>query len=173
MAKKKAVFIISPYDFRDEELFEPKKVLEAEGISVTIASTTLEACLGKLGGEVVPDVLLSAVVVADYDAIVFIGGPGCLCYWDDPIAHVLVNDTVIADKVLGAICSAPVTLANAGVLKGKRATCYKGDQSRLEDKDVLYTGDRVTFDGNIITANGPDSSTQFGHSLVKGLLVLP
>ncbi|MCD6082498.1 DJ-1/PfpI family protein, partial [Candidatus Aerophobetes bacterium] len=115
---KKAVMIIAEKNFRDEELFEPKKILEAEGVKVIVASTSFNTARGMLGGKVKPDMLLSEIKVDDYDAIIFVGGSGASQYWNDSLAHNIAKEAVEKNKVLGAICIAPVTLANAGVLTG-------------------------------------------------------
>ncbi|RLE07865.1 hypothetical protein DRJ00_07325, partial [Candidatus Aerophobetes bacterium] len=46
---KKAVMVIAEKNFRDEELFEPKKILEAEGVKVIVASTSFNIARGMLG----------------------------------------------------------------------------------------------------------------------------
>ena len=57
------------------------------------------------------------------------------------------------NKIVCAICLAPVILANAGVLKNKRATVSGNEARTIESKGAHYTGPGVTVDGNIITAN--------------------
>ena len=161
--------IIAPVDFRDEELFEPKSVLEQEGVDVKIASTITAKCIGMLGGSIIPDIVYTNVKAEDFDGIVFVGGKGATHYWNDPIAHKLVKDAVSLNKLIGAICIAPVTLANAGILRGKKVTAWKTEEHKLSDKGALYTGSRVEYDGKIITANGPTSATQFARSIIKGL----
>jgi protease I len=169
MATKKAVLIIAERDFRDEELFQPKAVLERSGVKVDIASTTTGKARGKLGATVVPDKLVSDINIADYDVIAFIGGPGSAQYWDDPAAHKLVQEAVASGKIVAAICAAPVTLANAGVLADKNATCFPSESQALRDNGANYTARPVEVDGNIITADGPSSARAFGEALVKRL----
>jgi len=60
-------------------------------------------------------------------------------------------------EVLGAICIAPVTLAKAGVLEGKRATVWKSEGETLKEHGADYTGASMEADGKIITADGPHS----------------
>jgi protease I len=72
-------------------------------------------------------------------------------------------------KVLGAICLAPVILANAGVLRNRRATVAGTEARTIEAAGATYTGPGVTVDENIVTANGPKSSTAFGQR-INGLL---
>ena len=73
---KKVVMIIAEKNFRDEELLEPKKILEEEGASVTVASTTLRTATGMFGAKATPDILLSELKMDEYDAIIFVGGAG-------------------------------------------------------------------------------------------------
>ncbi|MCM8770791.1 MAG: DJ-1/PfpI family protein [Candidatus Omnitrophica bacterium] len=164
---KKVVMIIAPEGFRDEELLEPKKILEEAGISVTVASTTTSRAKGMLGAIVSPDVTLTQVKVDDFDAVIFVGGVGASQYWDDPLAHRIAQEIIAQDKVLGAICIAPVTLANAGLLKGKRATVWSSEAGQLKRQGALYTGKAVEEDGKIVTASGPTAAKEFGQTILK------
>jgi len=170
---KKVLMIIAERNFRDEELLEPKKILEDREIKVTIASTSLQNARGMLGATVKPDILLSSVKVQDYDVIIFVGGSGASQYWNDPPAHSIAQKAVQKGKILCAICIAPVTLANAGVLSGKKATVFSSEISKLETKGATYTGKPVQVEGKIITGEGPQSAEQFGEAIVKVLENLP
>ena len=173
LKEKKALMIIAERNFRDEELLEPKKILEDREIKVTIASTSLQDSRGMLGATVKPDILLSSVKVQDYDVIIFVGGGGASQYWNDPLAHSIAQKVVQKGKILGAICIAPVTLANAGVLSGKKATVFSSEISKLETKGATYTKKPVQVEGKIITGEGPQSAEQFGEAIVKVLENLP
>jgi protease I len=170
-ASKKAVMIIANQGFQDDEFAKPKGVLEANGIKVTVASNSLTQAVGMNGSTVKPDMLMQDIRVTDYDIIVFVGGMGATVYLDDPIAQKIAQDAVNAKKVVGAICIAPVCLAKAGVLKGKRATTYPVEENirLLSSSGGNYTAQPVEKDGNIITANGPDSAKEFGEALVAAL----
>ena len=122
-----------------------------------------------LGKSITPHIMITDVKAEDYDAIIFVGGKGATCYWDDPLAHKIIHNTVQLNKIIAAICIAPVTLANAGVLRGKKATVWKTEENKLTAKGAIYTGNRVEYDGKIITANGPTSATQFARSVIKEL----
>jgi len=164
----KALFIVAPNNFKDEEYFTPKEVLEENSIKVVTCSLKPEA-VSINGKKVKADVLLDKAT-SDYDAIVFIGGAGASIYFDNTKAHNLAKEFYKKGKIVAAICIAPVTLANAGVLEGKRATVWNGDYvSKLEDKGATYTGEDVTVDGNIITANGPGAAEEFGNAIVEKL----
>jgi len=168
-AMKKAVMVIAQNDFRDEELLEPKEILERNGIEVKIASTTLNQVKGVLGAKVKPDLLITDIEINDFAAIVFVGGGGSSQYWDDPVAHKLAQDAINTNRIVAAICIAPVTLARAGILKGKRATVWSSEAGQLEINGANYTARPVEKDGNIITASGPTQALEFGVELVKAL----
>lgn len=165
----KILAIIAGKDFRDEELFIPEKIFKENGFKLVVASSSLSPSRGMLGAEVRPDILLEAVNVDDYDAIIFIGGIGASEYWNNPIAHKLTQDADKKNKVLAAICFAPVTLANAGVLSKKKATVWASEANKIIQMGAVYTGSAVEVDGNIITANSPSASPQFAWAIVDKL----
>jgi len=165
---KKVLMVIAPSNFRDPEYYEPKKVLEDSGIKVMTASTS-KTSKGIEGGIVKVDVLLKDAKAGDYDAVAFIGGPGSYQFHDDKTAQELAKETVSSGKVLGAICAGVGTIAKAGVLKDKKATCFSGIADIIKAGGAAYTGEGVTVDGNIITADGPRSAKAFGEALVKAL----
>jgi protease I len=164
---KKIVMIISHKDFRDEELTTPLQIFKKGGADVKIASSSLGMAQGKLGMSIKVDMLYSDIDAAEYDAVVFVGGPGSVQYWNDLTAHKIAKDAVDKGKVLAAICAAPATLANAGVLKGKRATCFPSEKDQLVAGQAKYTGKEVEVDGNIVTGDGPQSAKAFADAIVK------
>ena len=161
--------IIAPENFRDEELLHTREELERTGTKVTLASTKT-AAKGLLGARVTPDIKLDQVSLDDYDAVVFVGGPGASIYFDDKRALSISSEALGKGKKICAICIAPTILANAGVLKGKRATVWDGEYvKKIESKGATYTGKPVEVDGNIITANGPGAAREFGRAIAKEL----
>jgi len=166
---KKAVLIISPNNFRDEELFDTKEELESSGIETKIASKTTDTAKGMLGGTAKPDMTIDDISVSEYDAVVLIGGSGSSVYFNDAKVQLLVKEAFSKGKVVAAICIAPSTLANAGILKGKKATCYPSEGSNLKAKGAMYTASSVEIDGKIITANGPGAASAFGRAITAAL----
>jgi len=133
---KKVVMIIAEVGFRDEELRHPQDILEKNGIEVKIASTTTDYVKGMLGMKVRPDVIFKYLNPDDYDAIIFVGGGGATQYWDDPIAHKLAQEALSKNRIVAAICIAPVILARAGILKGKKATVFHTEADRSADSSA-------------------------------------
>ncbi len=70
-------------------------------------------------------------------------------------------------KLITAICAAPYVLGQAGVLKGKRATCFPGFEDKLTG--ATPTADKVVTDGNVITAKGMGAAFEFGIEIIKYL----
>jgi protease I len=169
LAGKRVVMIIAPQNFRDEELLEPKQILSEKGAEVKVASSSLETAGGMLGAEVSPDMLISDIKPDQWDAIVLIGGTGAIKYWDDSSIHSMLGEAVNQNKIVGAICIAPVTLANAGILSGKKAAVYSSEIQKLKVKGAVCTGKDVEKDGQIITASGPQAATEFGDAIAQAL----
>ncbi len=167
---KTVVLIIAEKIFRDEEYQVPKDILSKTGVNVITASTTIGEAVGKLGLKVKPDILISQIDIDKLDALIFIGGGGAEQYFHDPLAHRLAKEAIEKEKILGAICIAPVILANAGLLRGKRATVFPSGSESLKKGGATYTGGEVEIDGRLITGCGPEAATKFGEELVKMLL---
>lgn len=172
---KKVLMIVASRDFRDEEYFVPCEIFKKEGIEVETASNTLGIAYGKLGGEVLVDILLEKVKAEDYQAIVLVGGPGAQNYFEDSTVHQIVRMAIQKNLVLGAICIAPVILAKAKVLGGKKATVWTSplDKSAvryLEEGGAQYVAEKVVSDGKIITACGPEAAKEFAETIVQRIV---
>lgn len=163
------VMIIAPENFRDEEYFEPKQVFESAGYTVVTASAKTGNIQGSHGGTAVADILLQDVRASDFATVVFVGGSGSYVYDNDTDAHRIAKEFSKAGKLVNAICHAPIIVAKAGLLSGKNATVHSGDKDELVALGTHYTGESVKKDGNIITADGPHSATEFGEYIVQTL----
>jgi protease I len=165
---RQALIILAQQGFQDLEYAGTRRGLEDAGYSITLASTARGTCTGKFGGKEEALLALHEVSVEDFEKVAFIGGPGALALADSEDARRIARDTVSSGKVLGAICIAPTILARAGVLKGKHATVWdSGGEQRalLEEEGAFYTGEEVTMDGKVVTANGPKAAEEFGKVL--------
>jgi protease I len=162
---KPVLLIIAPERFRDEELFITKEELEEGSCKTVIASTITGRCPGSRGGFAISEVLIDSVNPGDYESVVYIGGGGSKLFFRNETALKIAREFYHQGKIIGAICLAPVILANAGILKGKKATVAGTESKTLEQMGAIYTGPGVTVDGNIVTANAPKASKLFGQTL--------
>jgi protease I len=169
LAGRNVLMVIAAKDFRDEEYEAPRKILEGQGATVTVASSSLDPARGMLGLVVRPQILVAAARADDCDAVIFVGGSGADAYWDSRPAHDLARSVVAAGKVVGAICIAPVTLANAGLLVGKRATVWPDCAPQLRRRGARIQDAPVVRDGRIVTANGPEAADAFGKEIVDAM----
>lgn len=174
LANKKVVMIVASENFRDEEYFVPKEVLAKRGVQVKTASNKLGIAKGAGGTEAKVDLLISDVKPVDFDAVVFIGGPGALQNLDNEVSYNLAKATIEQGKILAAICISPVILAKAGVLSGKKATVWSSPLDRkpvkiLEENGARYVGGKVVIEDKIITANGPLAAQEFGEAIIKAI----
>jgi protease I len=167
---KKALMVIAPENFRDEELFDTRRELEKAGIEVKVASIKKGKIKGMLGATVTPDLTLDEVEAKNWDAVVFVGGVGCQVYFDDDRVLSLAKEAAQLGKKVCAICIAPVILANAGLLENRKATVWDGPFRRmLEEKGAKFVDKDVVVDGNFITANGPSAAVKFGQTIAREL----
>ncbi|MBN2202742.1 MAG: DJ-1/PfpI family protein [Candidatus Aenigmarchaeota archaeon] len=165
---KKVLMIIAPSDFRDEEYFDTRKVLEEFGFDVKVANSTGQPSKSKFGKIVSPDSNFYEVDSNIYDAIIFVGGMGSAQYFGNNRALELARHFNEDGKIVAAICIAPSILANAGILVGRRATAFPSERDNINAVST-YTGNDVEVDNNIITANGPKAAIEFGKKIAEAL----
>lgn len=163
------LMVVAQREFRDEEFVEPKHALEAAGHRVVIGSQLAGPCRGMKGSAVRATVALCEARVDRYDGAVFAGGEGARSLFDDRSAHRIAMELSRAGKVLGAICLAPVILARAGVLVGKRATAFPSELESLRARHALARHQEVVIDGKLVTASSAAHAKAFGAALVQVL----
>jgi protease I len=139
--------------YRERNNDKSEHVLEDSGATISFASWHLDEVPDWSGKAppLKPNVLVSDVEAADFDAIIFECGQPL--GEDDPQAVRLAREAVEQNKVLAAICMMPVLLASAGVLAGKRAACNDGFAGTLKAGGAIPSSTTIERDGNIITAS--------------------
>jgi len=167
----RALFIIAQHDFQDHELMDSKEVLEDAGIGCDVASITTDAANGNLGMIMMPDLEVKHADAKDYDIIIVIGGPGAPQLAKHKEVISLLQEAKKRDKKLAAICIAPIILAKAGVLEGKKATVFETPESVkiLQEGKAIYTPKAVVVDDKLVTANGPAAAREFGRKITEML----
>ena len=165
----KAIVIIAQKGFQDTEYEKTTEVLKKGGVQVTVASQTTDIATGKVKAKVTPDIAVSKASVKDYDAVVIIGGPGTDSLAADASVISLVKDARKMGKTVAAICIAPIILAKAGILQGRKATVFSTGRKEIEAGGAIYQLSDVVIDKGVITGSGSEASTKFGEAIVKAL----
>jgi deglycase len=166
----RAILMVIPADgFREEEYKATREALEKNGVKVVLTSTVKKGALGYEGMTVDPDLLIDEVNPDDYIGVVFIGGHGASQYWHDYKAHEIIRSYAKSGKLIAANDRAPVALAVAGILPGKRVTGHNSIFEKLSNAGADYTGNKFEHDGNILTGEGPNAISLYTAELVKAV----
>lgn len=147
-------------------------LLRRAGVDVTVAGLNDEVIVASRGVKLVPDCTLKEAMVEQhpYEMVVLPGGGGGATHLaNDARVLNLVSHMANKDRFTCAICAAPMVLAKAGVLDGKRATAYPGVLDSMDLPGVVYTGEAVVRDGNVITSRGPGTAMDFALELISAL----
>ena len=155
--------------FEDVEALAPRDLLIRAGVNMTTASITNDSSvITSHGVSLLTDVLLKEVDDKEYDFIILPGGGRGT---KNLLASDLVEEYLLRfnkdNKLIAAICAAPMVLAKAGLLKGKKYTCFVGCNEGL---DGIFTAAEVEKDGNIITGRSMLYSVPFGLKIIETLL---
>jgi protease I len=165
----KRVIALVEDEYEDLELWYPVIRLREEGAEVVVAGLGAPRYTGKYGLPATPDADAADLDMADFDAILVVGGwaPDKLRRSEHVLELVRVADR--DGKLLGVICHGGWVPASAGVLKGRTMTCTPGIRDDVMNAGATYVDEPVVVDGNLVTARRPPDLPAYGAALVEAL----
>ena len=141
-------------------------VLRRAGIETISAALGENPVKGSHGISVYADTSMDSVDRASFGCIALPGGmPGSQNLADDTRVTGMIKEIHSRDGITAALCAAPIVLGRAGILKGKKATCYPGFQDRLDGAE--YIPAPFLIDGKVLTGKGPGCAIPFALKLVE------
>lgn len=170
----KIAFLTATEGIERVELTEPWDGVKQAGHEPTLLSTESGEVqtfdhLDKAETRPV-DKVVGDVSVDDFDALVLPGGvanPDALRTDEDAVAF--VKAFVESGKPVAAICHAPWTLVEAGVLEGRTLASWPSLQTDIRNAGGTWKDEEVVVDGNLITSRNPDDIPAFTRSLLDAL----
>ncbi|MRR33423.1 type 1 glutamine amidotransferase [bacterium] len=161
------VLMLSADNFEDSELLVPYYRFREEGCRVDVASMKKGKITGKHGYEVEVDKTLEEAAPDDYDLLLLPGGKAPEAVRKQPAALEIAKSFFAGGKPVAAICHGPQTLISAGLLKGRRATCYRSVAAEMKEAGALYEDREVVVDGNLVTSREPSDLPAFMREVMK------
>ena len=166
----KKVYVMLADGFEEIEAVTPIDLLRRAGIVCQSVSVTGNLTVnGARGIPVIADALFTDELLYDADACILPGGmQGAITLQN----HAGLNNALIYlnnhQKIIGAICAAPMILGKLGLVEGKKATIYPGMEDKLTG--ARYSDSAVCADCNIITSRGAGTAIPFSLALIHALL---
>jgi protease I len=105
----------------------------------------------------------------DFDAVVIPGGYAPDHMRRNKAMVDLVRTAAEQGKIVAAICHAGWMLVSAGVLKGRKATCFVAIRDDLVNAGAEYHDQEVVQDGNLITSRFPADLPAFCRTIIAAL----
>ena len=159
------IYVFLAEGFEEIEALATVDILRRAGMNVkTVSVNGKPEVTGAHAITVSADV--TEITLADMEAVILPGGmPGTLNLKASDMVQNTIKYAFDNNKLMCAICAAPLVFGNAGFLKGKKAACYPGFETELIGADVAY--DPVVTDGNIITSRGAGTAHLFAFEILK------
>jgi protease I len=172
---KKIAFLVATEGIEQVELTEPWNAVEKEGghpvLIVGGESKTVQAFnhLDK-ADTFEADLPVSRAGVEDYDGLVLPGGvanPDVLRTLPEAVAF--AKAFIEVGKPVAAICHAPWTLIEAGVLSGRTLTSWPSLSTDLRNAGATWVDQEVVVDTNgpgpLISSRNPDDLPAFTRAM--------
>jgi 4-methyl-5(b-hydroxyethyl)-thiazole monophosphate biosynthesis len=163
------VYLFLAEGFEEIEGLTVVDLLRRANIDIVMVSITGDLHVtGSHRITTIADALFDTIDYSDADMLVLPGGlPGTNNLQEHKGLDLLLREFAQRDKKLAAICAAPRVLGSKGLLDGKNATCYPGNEDLLLGAHVMNSD--VVKDGNITTSKGMGTAIDFSLSLIKTL----
>ena len=166
------VAILATDGFEQSELFEPKKALEEAGAEVSVVSLKAGEIKGwnhtNWGASIDVDLTVDEANADDFDALQLPGGvmnPDKLRMNEQAVNF--IKAFFDAGKPVGAICHAPWTLIEAGVVRGKTVTSWASIRTDLENAGATWIDEEVVTDNGLVTSRKPDDIPAFNEKIIE------
>ncbi|HMA63164.1 MAG TPA: DJ-1 family glyoxalase III [bacterium] len=165
MSKQILVFLADGLE--EVEAITQIDILRRADFEVTTITLADETVHGSHDIDIMADEKIDNVIIAEYDAIVLPGGmPGSTNLRGDERVINAVKKMDSKDKLVAAICAAPMVLDRAGVLNGHKFTIHPSVENKVKNDS---SGERTVIDDNIITGIGPGAAIEFAYCIVEKL----
>ncbi len=166
--------ILTADAFEDLEVFYPMFRLQEAGAIVDLAAPTLAPIRGEHGYGLEPVKTFDEVDPDAYDLLVVPGGfPDGAPHTvrQHPRALEITRAFFAKGKPVASICPGPWTLADAGVVRGRRVTSYwhDGVPEDLQRAGAIYEDAPVVVDGNLVTSRWPPDLPDFMREVMAKL----
>jgi protease I len=172
--KRKKIAFLAADMFEEVELAEPWKALEQAGAELELVSLKEGEIQGfdhyDKAGSFKVDRTVEEASASDYDALVLPGGVGNPDNLrQDENATQFVRDFFEQGKPVGAICHAPWTLIEAGVVRGRTLTSFPSLQTDIRNAGGNWVDEEVHVDNGLVTSRKPDDLPAFNKKLIEEL----
>lgn len=163
------VYIFLAEGFETVEAMTPIDMCRRAGIDIKTVSITSDLTVKSSHNiPIVTDINISEVDFENADMLILPGGmPGTINLENCEILMEAVKKQYAKGGKISAICAAPRIFGSLGLLAEKRACVYPGMEDYLRGAHVEYN--KVSTDGNIITARGMGCAIEFGAAIITAL----
>ena len=164
------VAILAEDLYEDLELWYPYYRLKEAGAEVkVVGSGRADTFTSKHGYPVKPDLTSDQARASDFDAVVIPGGYSPDMMRRKPSMVSFVKDMDAAGKTVAAICHAGWMLVSAGIVNGRKATCFMSVKDDIVAAGADYRDEPVVVDGNLITSRFPGDLPHFCRAIIGQL----
>jgi protease I len=167
----KKVAILVADGFEQVELTEPKAALEAAGATTEIVSPANNEVQGWNHDEKADafhvDMPLDRARSDDYDALLLPGGvrnPDQLRQLTRALEF--IDGFFVTGKPVAAICHAPWTLIEAGVVDGRKMTSWPSLKTDLRNAGANWVDREVVVDKGLVSSRKPADIPAFNRKMV-------
>jgi len=170
----KNIAILIDTAYQEMEVWYPYyRFQEAGAECVFVGAEAGKTYSSKVGYPATAQISYDALKAGNFDGVVIPGGYAPDHIRRHPKANQFVRDMDAQGKLVASICHGPWVLCSAGILKGRRATCFFAIKDDVVHAGAKWEDSEVVVDGNLVTSRKPEDLPAFCRESIKVLTSVP
>ena len=169
LSEMKKITVLVENQYHVLEAWYPYLRLRESGFKTVFVGTGKDEYKSKEGYPVKADLNINKIAPEDFDGVIVPGGWAPDYLRRNKNVLDFVGTMYSGGKLVASICHAGWVLVSAGILTGKKVTCFSAIKDDIINAGAEYIDKEVVVDNNLITSRNPDDLPVFCAEIVKFL----
>ncbi len=153
-SQSKVLVVIADSSFDEMQYKIAAARLISSGFDITTVNFISDTAVGSRGMKQKTDMRIKDINTDDYISMLILGQHEILGHYKNDNLKAAINKFAVSGKPIGALGNSPAALAEAGILKNRKTSCWPEALTIVKASGADYSKEIISQDENILTGMG-------------------